>query len=75
MQNMSLIMSHNLTGMSCMQNPSKGLGEVITGVNNPRNEGQSYVTSFFPVLCGEVLNIDMADRSVGTRAFTILIAD
>ena len=55
-----LIMSHNAAGVSRVQNPSKRLGEIITGVNNPRNKGQCYITSFFPILHSEVLNIYVA---------------
>ena len=63
-----LAMSHDTASVSRMQNPSKGLGEIITGVNNPRNEGQSCITSFFPVLHSEVLNIDMAGSFGGDKS-------
>ena len=36
MQHVCLIMSHNATGVSCMQNPTKRLGEIITGVRELR---------------------------------------
>ena len=52
-------MSHDATCVSFMQNPSKRLGEIITGVNNPRNERHDNITSLFPVLDSEMLNVNM----------------
>ena len=47
-------MTHGTTSMSLMENPTERLGEIITGIDNARDKAHDDVTSFFPVLNGEV---------------------
>ena len=60
MWNVNLIMSHDSACMLGMWNPTKRLSEIITGVDNSGNEWHNCVTSFFPILDCEMLNVNMA---------------
>ena len=50
-------MFHAVVGMVRVKHPSKGLGEVITGVENAQEMLHDQVTLFVPFLNGEVLDL------------------
>ena len=52
-------MSHSAAGMPAVENPTKGLGEVIRLVDYTWNEIHYDVSSIFPVLNGKVLDVDV----------------
>ena len=53
-------MTHDAASVAFVKDPSKRLGEVIGWVDDARDECHECVTSIFPVLCGEVLDVDVA---------------
>lgn len=51
--------AHEASSVSCMQDPAKGFGQVISGIEDARNVAKDNVTGFFPVLDGKELDHDM----------------
>ena len=60
-------MPHDTTGVTIVQDPSKRFGQVIRWVENPGDELEHNGASIFPVLYGEVLDINVA-RTFGRNA-------
>ena len=58
-------MPHDAAGMAGMEHPTKGLGQVVTRVEDTRNEFHDEGASVFPVLDGEVLDVDVAGALSG----------
>ena len=52
-------MSHDAASMASMEDPSEGLGEVVSRVENAGDVFHEDVTTFFPVLNSEVLDVDV----------------
>jgi len=52
-------MPHDSAGMSVMQNPSKGFGQVIGRIDDPGNELHDNGARFLPILHSEVLDINV----------------
>jgi hypothetical protein len=61
--------------MAHMQNPTQGLCKVIKRIDGTGNVIQHNVANFFPTLNDKVLDINVQERSVGTRALIIVMAD
>jgi len=52
-------MPHDSAGMSVVWHPSKGLGQVIGRIDDPRNELHDNCARLLPVLCSEVLDVNV----------------
>ena len=52
-------MSHDVSGMPLVKNPSKRLGEIISRIDSSRDVKQLNVTPSFPILDSKEPNIDM----------------
>ena len=65
----NLTMSHATTGMTGMQNPSKRLGEIITGIENPRKMLHDEIFLLAPFLDSEMLDVNVS--STGSRTLFI----
>jgi hypothetical protein len=63
----SSVMTHDAANMAMMEDPTKGFGEGIGGVDYTRDVDHDDVTVAFPLLQGEVLNINMV-RALGRLA-------
>ena len=53
------VMTHGTPNMTLVEDPSKGLGERIRGVDDPRNVLQDDIAVLFPFLDGEVLDVNV----------------
>jgi hypothetical protein len=63
----SSVVSHDAANMAMMEDPTEGFGEGIGRVDDARDMDHDDVAVAFPLLQGEVLNIDMA-RALGGLA-------
>ena len=55
-----VMMAHHATSMSGMKDPAKGLGQVITGIEDTRDVIQNNVTICFPILNSKPLDSNVA---------------
>jgi len=53
------IVTHDATGVAFVQHPAKRLGEVVRGIDDPGDVAHDEIAGVFPVLDGEVLDVDM----------------
>ena len=53
-------MFHELLAMARVEDPAKGLGKVISGVNNTRDVNQLNTSPFHPILDGKVQDINVS---------------
>ena len=53
-------MAHDPTGMAGMEDPAKGLDEIISWVDDPGDVAKDDVAGIFPILNGKVLNVNMS---------------
>ena len=60
------VMSHATTGVTGMQDPSKRLGEIITGIENPRKMLHDKNFLLTPFLDGKMLDVDVWSTESGT---------
>ena len=64
-----LAMSHAMTDMTGMQDPSKRFGEIVAGIENLRKMLHDEIFLLAPFLDGEMLDVDVP--STGSRTFLI----
>ena len=58
-------MAHDPAGMAFMEDPTKGFGEIIGWVEYSRDKTHDNVASFFPILDGKVLDINVTGALSG----------
>ena len=58
-------MSHEAASVSRMKNPANAFGECIAGVDGSFDVLKDDMSSAFPVLDGEVLNVDVSGAFSG----------
>jgi hypothetical protein len=49
-----------MTGMTSMEDPTKGLGQIIAGVDRPSNMFHDEISLFAPFLDSEMLDLDVS---------------
>ncbi len=58
-------MTHKTACVESMQDPAEGLGEIIRRVHDPRAMFENNPILIFPVLNGQVLNLDVSGMLSG----------
>ena len=53
-------MAHDAAGMALMEDPAERLGKIIRGVDDAGDVSHYNVTSFFPILDGKVLDVNVS---------------
>jgi len=56
----SFVMAHNATSMPRMEDPTEGLGQIVSRVEDSRYVEHDDISGGFPVLDGEELDVNMA---------------